>query len=291
MDSVRDKVAFITGAASGIGFGLATVFSREGMRVVMADVEQRALQRSAATLAEDGADVIAVQLDVTDRDAMARARDRALDEYGAVHLLCNNAGVNAAGPLYEVTYDDWDWVLGVNLGGVVNGVMAFLPELMRHGSDAHVVNTASVGGLVGMPGLGIYNAAKFGVVGLSEALLADLAESGVGVSVLCPGVVRTSLTTSHRNRPAHLTTGHATAAGETDETGDNEAAAMGTDPLDLAEQVLEGVLENRFFLCTHPEFREIIAERNAALDASFTGTADPAMVEAMRGLVRPIERS
>ncbi len=290
MDSVRDKVAFITGAASGIGFGLASVFSREGMRVVMADVEEKALELAAGALAEGGAEVVPVQLDVTDRDAMARARDRALDAYGAVHLLCNNAGVNAAGPLYRVTYEDWDWVLGVNLGGVVNGVTAFLPELMRHGRDAHVVNTASVGGLVGMPGLGIYNAAKFGVVGLSEALPADLMESGVGVSVLCPGVVRTALTTSDRNRPAHLTSGQATATGESDEPSANEASAMGTEPLDLAEQVLEGVLENRFFLCTHPEFREIVAERNAVLNASFTGTADPALVEAMRGLVRPIGR-
>ncbi len=190
-----------------------------------------------------------------------------------------------------MTYEDWDWVLGVNLGGVVNGVTAFLPELMRHGPDAHVVNTASVGGLVGMPGLGIYNAAKFGVVGLSEALLADLLESGVGVSVLCPGVVRTALTTSHRNRPAHLSSDEGPAPIPADDADQGDAPAVGTDPLDLAEQVLDGVLENRFFLCTHPEFREIIAERNAVLDSSFKGTADPAMVEAMRSLVRPIAQS
>jgi len=291
MKSITGKVAFITGAASGIGFGLATVFAREGMRVVLADVESGALERACAELRAGGADVHPLQVDVTDRNAMAAARDAAIERFGAVHLLCNNAGVNVPGALFDVSYRDWDWVLGVNLGGVVNGVMTFLPELMRHGPDAHIVNTASVGGLVGMVGLGIYNTAKFGVVGLSEALRADLLESGVGVSVLCPGVVRSALGSSERNRPAHLAGGSPSAAVPAQDPAAATAAnapQMGTDPMDLAEQVLDGVRAGRFFLCTHPEFKDIVAERNAAVVAAFGDGADPAMVAAMRGLVRPI---
>ena len=178
MDNLPGKTAFITGAASGIGFALARVFAREGMKVVVADVEQSALDRAVSELVAGGAEAIGVQVDVTDRAAVANARDAALDAFGAVHLLCNNAGVNAAGPLFDATYKDWDWVMGVNFWGVVHGVHEFLSELMRHGTDAHVVNTASVGGLVGMRNLGIYNAAKFGVVGLTEALRADMEGHG-----------------------------------------------------------------------------------------------------------------
>ena len=289
MESVQDKVAFITGAASGIGYAMATVFAGQGMKIVLADVEALALDEAYAKLAADGAEVIAVQVDVTDREKMATARDVALERFGAVHLLCNNAGVNVAGALHEVTYRDWDWVLGVNLGGVINGVTTFLPELMRHRSEAHIVNTASVGGLVGMVGLGIYNAGKFAVVGLSEALRADLLDNGVGVSVLCPGVVQSALGNSERNRPAALFND---APQLTDDArklaADTGAPPSGTDPMDLAEQVLAGVLADRFFLCTHPEFKDIVAERNAAVDAAFSGHADPTVVATMRGLVRPI---
>ena len=174
MTSVSNKVAFVTGAASGIGFGIAAALARRGTRVVLADVEAGALARACEQLERSGAEVLAQRLDVTDRGAFAAARDAAIARFGAVQLLFNNAGVNADGPLDRVTYQDWDWVLGVNLGGVVNGLTTFLPELKRHGRAAHVVNTASVGGLVGMRGLGVYNASKFAVVGLSEALRDNL---------------------------------------------------------------------------------------------------------------------
>ncbi|MEM7017223.1 MAG: SDR family NAD(P)-dependent oxidoreductase [Pseudomonadota bacterium] len=281
METLAGKTAFITGAASGIGYAMAETFAKAGMRIILADMEASALDTAYNRLNKAGFDVAAIQVDVTDRHAMAKARDDALTQYDAIHLLCNNAGVNAAGPLDKVSYNDWDWVLGVNLGGVVNGLMTFLPELKRHGTDAHIVNTASVGGLIGMANIGVYNASKFAVVGLSEALRIDMLPYDVGVSVLCPGVVRTSLGTSERNRPGHL------RDAELSKSTNSNALETGTDPLVIAADVLAAVKEKRFFITTHPEFQEFIAARNATLDASFQGEVDPATVEAMRGLIRP----
>lgn len=285
MTSIRDKTAFITGGASGIGLGLAEVFARAGAKVVIADVEAAALERAEQHLIAQGAAALALRLDVTDRDAFAAARDAAIERFGAVHLLFNNAGVNVPGPLDRVSYADWDWVMGVNLGGVINGVTTFLPELLRHGNEAHVVNTASVGGLVGMRGLGIYNASKFAVVGLSEALRADMVASGVGVSVLCPGVVATALTTSERNRPAALG-GSAADAPEPVEPGDPAPAGV-MSPLTLALLVREAVEAGRFFISSHPEFRSLVGQRNDAVLASFSGSADPDAEAAMRALIEP----
>ncbi len=197
MTRISGKTAFITGAASGIGLAISKVLARSGANVMLADIEAAALQSAREEVrkysvekgAEGDVEVGSVVVDVTDRESMADALETVKAAFGSVELLFNNAGVNAAGALDEVSYEDWDWVLGVNLGGVINGVATFLPELKRHGSEAHMVNTASVGGLVGMRGLGVYNASKFAVVGLSEALRADMESYGVGVSVLCPGVV------------------------------------------------------------------------------------------------------
>jgi len=294
MTRISGKTAFITGAASGIGLAISKVLARSGANVMLADIEAAALQSAREEVrkysveegAEGDVEVGSVVVDVTDRESMADALETVKAAFGSVELLFNNAGVNAAGALDEISYEDWDWVLGVNLGGVINGVATFLPELKRHGSGAHMVNTASVGGLVGMRGLGVYNASKFAVVGLSEALRADMESYGVGVSVLCPGVVRTRLATSERNRPANLR-GADQEAPEAQEPSDEAVADFGTDPLDLAEQVRIAVEGDEFYICTHPEFREIIAERGAALAGAFKGDADPVMVEAMRALVRP----
>ncbi len=285
MTSIRDKTAFITGGASGIGLGLAEVFARAGANVVIADVEAAALERAEQHLKAQGAVVLALQLDVTDRGAFAAARDAAIERFGAVHLLFNNAGVNVPGPLDQVGYADWDWVMGVNLGGVINGVTTFLPELMRHGSEAHVVNTASVGGLVGMRGLGIYNASKFAVVGLSEALRADMVACGVGVSLLCPGVVATALTTSERNRPAALGGGASEAAEPAEQSGAAPAGVMS--PMTLALMVQEAVEAGQFFISSHPEFRGLVGQRNDAVLASFSGSADPGAAAAMSALIEP----
>lgn len=292
MTQVQGRVAVITGGASGIGLGIAQAFGEAGARVVLLDVEAAALERARAELEEAlGAQVMTVPVDVTDRDGLAGARDRICESLGGVQLLFNNAGVNVPGNFRQLTFRDWDWVMGVNLGGVVNGIMTFLPELLRH-PDAHVINTASVGGLVGMPGLGIYNASKFAVVGLSEALRADMLDTGLRVSVLCPGVVDTALGSSERNRPAHLANPRSQHAEPSPGAGAAQSPPPVTPqpsmtPRALGKQVLEAVLRDEFFICTHDEFRDIVAERNDALLASFGSAADPAMTAAMRRLVVP----
>lgn len=291
MSSVNGKVAFITGGASGIGLGIARALGGAGARIALADIEEGALARAREELRGAGVDAWTTVLDVSDREAFASARDRAIAALGGVQLLFNNAGVNAAGPIAQMTYADWDWVLGVNLHGVINGVMTFLPELTRHGSAAHVVNTASVGGLVGMRNLAIYNTTKFGVVGLSEALRADLAASGVGVSVLCPGIVATALGTSERNRPGRVQSPAPTRAAATSDNvasgADAPAPAAGMSTQELGQIVLEALQDRRFFISSHPEFRDIVGQRNAAVQASFHGVADPAAVTAMQALVLP----
>jgi NAD(P)-dependent dehydrogenase (short-subunit alcohol dehydrogenase family) len=187
MRELRGRTAFIAGGASGIGSGMARVFAGEGMRIVLADVESTALAAAAAQLEDESAEVLALELDVTDREAMEDGARRAEERFGHVHLVCNNAGVGAGGPLDQCTYDDWDWVIGVNLTGVINGVQTFVRRLRDHGEGGHFVDTASMAGLIPSGGLGIYCTTKYAVVGLSECLRLDLAPHGIGVSVLCPG--------------------------------------------------------------------------------------------------------
>ncbi len=286
MTTLLNKTAFITGAASGIGLAIARALLDVGAHVALADVEANALERARKSLTGLGGRVSIHVLDVTDRSAFAAARDAAIGFHGGVHLLFNNAGVNVAGPIDARTYRDWDWVMGVNLGGVINGVQTFLPELMRHGSEAHLVNTASVGGLVGMRNLAIYNASKFGVVGLSEAIRADMKANGMGVSVLCPGVIATALTTSERNRPVHLRNVETEVAPNVTGSG-NPVGAMSPD--DFAAWVLAAIRENVFWIVSHPEFRGLVEQRNQALISSYRGEAEPAKIEAMRALVEPFQ--
>ncbi len=190
MDTIEDKVAVVTGAASGIGRALAGRFATEGAKVVLADVEVEALEKAAAEIEGTGAEVLAVPTDVSDGQAVEALRDAAVERFGAVHVVCNNAGVASGGTLWTATDEDWGWVLGVNLMGVVHGVQAFTPLMIEQG-EGHIVNTASIAGMLAPPFMGIYNATKHAVVALSESLHGELAlfAPGVGVSVLCPGWV------------------------------------------------------------------------------------------------------
>lgn len=272
---LRGRVAVVTGAASGIGRAMAERFAAEGMRVVLADVERPALEAAVTGLRAAGAEVLAVPTDVADAgqvDALARAT---VDAFGAVHVVCNNAGVGGGGQLWEVPLDDWRWVLGVNLWGVVHGIRSFVPLLLDQG-EGHVVNTASMAGLTSPPFMGPYNVAKHGVVTLSETLHAELAMRGssVGVTVLCPGWVRTRIADSERNRPAG--TGDATGAavgGPPAPGTDREVfrdvlrgfLAAGMDPSDVAAEVVDAVRTGRFYVLTHREWAEVVRRRAAAI--------------------------
>lgn len=271
MQELEGKVAFITGGASGIGLAMARSFAAAGMKIVIADIQVDALKAAEAELKGKNADVLAIELDVSDRDAMARAADEAESVFGKVHVLCNNAGVAAGGPLDQATYQDWDWVIGVNLHGVVNGLHTFVPRIKRHGEGGHVVNTASIAGQVALPGLGVYNATKYAVVGISETLQQELEPDGIGVSVLCPGFVATNIYDSERNRPPQLANPDAKEdegfLGNTELVEELRGNAM--DPAVVGEKVLEAVRANDFYIFTHPEFKTMVQARFENILAAF----------------------
>jgi NAD(P)-dependent dehydrogenase (short-subunit alcohol dehydrogenase family) len=254
VDELTDKVAVVTGAASGIGFALCEAFAAAGMRVVLADIDPAALEAAAERL---GGDVLAVPTDVTSWDAVDELEARTVDRFGAVHVLCNNAGVQLPGVTWEFTRAEWEWVLGVNWGGTVHGIRSFVPGMVAHGEPGHIVNTASLGGLIAFPGLAPYTAAKHAVVGLSEVLAHDLraAGSAIGVSVLCPGPVHTSL----RENSAVLQPG-----GE-----HGREVPVLTSPRtpaeDVATQVVDAIRTNRFWILTHPEYNDQIRERSRGI--------------------------
>ena len=247
------RVAVVTGAASGIGFGLAERFAAEGLHVVLADVEEPALSKAAATLAESGASVLPVATDVADLSAVEALRDAALSRFGAVHVVCNNAGVGGShGPLWECPPGEWDWVLGVNLNGVMNGVRAFMPVLLSQDAG-HLVNTSSIfGAFAGT--LGPYGVSKHAVTALTETLYFNLAAQGighVGVSVLCPGAVRTNFGTSSRNRPAWA--GPAAPSDEAERASAerfDELSVLGASPAAVAGLVVDGIRSRRFYILT-----------------------------------------
>lgn len=257
------RAAVVTGAASGIGFGLSERFASEGMRVVMADIEEPALAEAAELLAGRGAEVLPVPTDVSQSEQVDALRDRALEAFGAVHVLCNNAGVGGLGaPVWEMTPTEWEWVLGVNLWGVINGIRSFVPVLLQQDA-AHVVNTASVAGLTAGV-LGPYSVSKHGVVALSEALYFQLQQEGpqVGVSVLCPGWVRTRILDAQRNKPAALEpradNDPATAAGR---EMVRQMIEAGMEPSKVAAHVVDAIRSRRFYVLTHPEMKEAIRRR------------------------------
>jgi NAD(P)-dependent dehydrogenase (short-subunit alcohol dehydrogenase family) len=263
LPDLAGKVAVVTGGASGIGKGIAASLVAEGARVIIADIQRDAME---ATAAEIGAD--AAWTDVSDPasvDALARA---ALDRYGAVHVVCNNAGIGPLAPVADLTLDDWRWMIGVNLWGVIHGVHTFLPILKQNRDGGHIVNTASMAGLVAGPRLGAYAAAKYGVVGLTEVLAAELAadNSRVGVSVLCPGTVHTSIGTSSRNRPADLPD-----AGFKDidiELEDNPRYRW-IYPDEAGAVVVQAIKRGDLYALTHPDWYPMVAERHEAIAEAF----------------------
>ena len=269
MRRLAGKVAFITGGASGIGLAMARSLRAAGMKVAIADIEERALARAADSFAPTNAEVIALPLDVTDRDAMARAADETERAFGQVHVVCNNAGVGIGGPLETVTYADWDWVVGVNLHGVINGVQTFVPRIVAHGEGGHFVNTSSLAGQVAMPGLGVYNTTKFAVVGLSETMRAELAPHNIGVSVLCPGFVDTNIFTSERNRPNALRSDPDAPLQPMNLDAYEAFLEDMLDPAIVGDMTLHAIRHDEAYIFTHPEMATGVANRLAEIQASF----------------------
>lgn len=277
MQEVSGKVAFVTGGASGMGLAMVRSFTAAGMKVAVADIEQRALDAVAEEFAGSNSQVITLPLDVTDRAAMEQAADAAEEAFGKIHVVCNNAGVAVGGAVDEMSYADWDWVLGVNVNGVVNGVQTFARRIEAHGEGGHFVNTASMAGHIAVPGLSVYSMSKFAVVGLSEVMRADLAGKGIGVSVLCPGVVNTNIFDSGRNRPADLAGDRDTASMVLSAAvGDEERAARvaeilaaALDPGVVGDMVLHAILTDEFYVFTHPEIRGMTDARNSEMTGAF----------------------
>lgn len=263
MEELNGKVAVVTGGASGIGFAIARRFLDAGMSVVLADVEEEALGASVAELGGADGGVSGVLTDVTDAASVVALRDEVLSRHGAVHVLSNNAGVAAGGPAWEVPLDVWRWVFDVNVFGVVHGIHAFVPTMIEQG-EGHVVNTASIAGLIAAPGIGPYTASKHAVVSISETLLQDLATVGspVGVSVLCPAFVRTRLDEANRNAPVGV--GDVFAPTDATKATWGVFSAMvraGIDASVVADAVADAVVEGRFYVLTHPETPDWVRAR------------------------------
>lgn len=268
MRDITGKVAFITGGASGIGLAMGHAFAEAGMKVMLADIEAEPLARAVDDLRGLG-DVRGVACDVTDPASVDRAAEATVDAFGKIHVLCNNAGVAGGSGIDDISA--WRWVLDVNLMGVVHGVRSFLPLLRAHGEGGHIVNTASFAGFVSGLGFSPYAASKFAVVNMSEGLALQLEPLGIGVSVLCPGYVRTAISDSGRNR--HERYGPAPVARSPLAALIAERVQAGLDPAIVAERVLAAIRDNQLYIFTHPEMRAEMDQRFAAIQAAMDRAA------------------
>jgi NAD(P)-dependent dehydrogenase (short-subunit alcohol dehydrogenase family) len=270
MRELAGRTAFVTGGASGIGLALGRAFAQAGMKVMLADIETEALAAAVETLRDSAPDISGVVCDVADPVSVERAARAACEAFGNVHVVCNNAGVAAAGGIDNISLDNWRWVLDVNLMGVLHGIRSFLPHIRSHGEGGHIVNTASMAGMSSGLGFSPYVASKFAVVGLSEGLATQLKPFGIGVSVLCPGFVRTRIGESGRNRPerygATQTPDPASPAGLL-LAHIAERLQSGLDPSQIAARVLAAIRGDELYVFTHPEMRGEVEERFAAIMA------------------------
>lgn len=264
MENLKGKTAVVTGGASGIGRALCLAFAGEGAHVVVADIDEAGMAETATGVKKAGTKALTVKTDVTKLDSVQALAERAWAEMGGVHIVCNNAGVAVHGSLESATHRDWEWVLAVNLWGVIHGVEAFVPRMIAQKQPGHVVNTASMAGLIASQGLGVYNTSKYAVVGLSETLHKDLRPHDIGVSILCPMGVSTNIRTSERNRPLDLQNPKGPE--------DNDwfrLIGRYLEPEDVAGRVLRAVKANRLYVITHEEAREPLRRRFERMDKAF----------------------
>jgi NAD(P)-dependent dehydrogenase (short-subunit alcohol dehydrogenase family) len=276
MRELNGKAAFVTGGASGIGFALGRAFAEAGMNVMLADIETDTLATAVNSLHDFGSAVRGVACDVADPASLERAAEAAYEAFEHVHLVCNNAGVAGGSGIDTISLDTWRWVLDVNLMGVVHGIRTFLPHIRAHGEGGHIVNTASMAGMVNGLGFSPYATSKFAVVAMSEGLAMELKPLGIGVTVVCPGFVRTRIDESGRNRPERY--GRAQMPDPASPAGAlaarmTELVRSGLDPSDVAAQVLTAIREDELFVLTHPQMRGEVEERFAAILAALDKAA------------------
>jgi NAD(P)-dependent dehydrogenase (short-subunit alcohol dehydrogenase family) len=265
MQNLSGKTAFVTGGASGIGLGIAKALLGARMNVVIADIRDDHLEAAVAELGSP-ASVLALQLDVTNRAAYGRAADAAEARFGRIHVLCNNAGVAVVGPTAVATYADWDWVMGVNLGGTINGIVTILPRILKHGEGGHIVNTASMSGLLPHPGATIYGTSKGAAVHMMECMRAELEPQGIICSAFCPGAVQSNIADAGRTRPAELAESGYAEADKRRQQGASFFHLYQTKE-QVGERVLQGILNDELYIMTHSEFRQGIEERAQAMCA------------------------
>jgi len=278
MRDFAGKTAFVTGGAAGIGLALGRAFAQSGMKVMLADIETDALQAAVKNLREISPDISGTICDVADAASVERAAQAALDAFGKVHVVCNNAGVAAGGGIDHISLDNWRWVIDVNLMGVLHGIKSFLPHIRAHGEGGHIVNTASMAGMQGGLGLSPYGASKFAVVSMSEGLNLQLKPHGIGVSVLCPSYVRTRIGESGRNRPERYGQSQpldpaSPAAAMVAAIAENIQA--GLDPAFVAARVLAAIREDQLYVFTHQGMRAEVEGRFAAILAAMDTVPAP----------------
>jgi NAD(P)-dependent dehydrogenase (short-subunit alcohol dehydrogenase family) len=266
MQNLAGRTAFVTGGASGIGLGIAKALSGAGMNVVVADIRDDHLEAAKAELGEPKR-ILVLKLDVTDRKDFARAADAAEARFGKIHVLCNNAGVAVVGPTVLATYADWDWVMGVNLGGTINGIVTILPRIRRHGEGGHIVNTASMSGLLPHSGATIYGTSKGAAVAMMECMRGELEPEGIICSAFCPGAVQSNIAKAGETRPAVLAdTGYAEA--DKGRQQNNKFFHLFRTKEEIGERVLQGILNDELYIMTHSEFRQGVEDRAQAMCAA-----------------------
>ena len=282
MKEFKGKTAFITGGASGIGLSMARAFGRAGMNVVIADIEDAPAKAAVERLASEQIKAVSIHCDVGERNNLRAAALEAVSAFGKVHVVCNNAGVGAGGEIGKVPERDWDWIVDVNLKSVVYGVETFLPLLRSHGEGGHFVNTASIAGLISGPGMEPYSATKYAVVAMSEGWALQLAGSNIGMSVLCPGFVRTRIHESERTKQARFA-----AAGEGSFDPErrqmiSKAIETGLDPDVVGARVVEAVRDGDLYIFTDPRFKDVVEMRFAAIRNGFEQASNSEALKAVK---------